>query len=128
MKARFEGELILRYLDNPINGKWFEVAKGFNYLCDFSKNGQRFNVYRVPEGIKTDFASIPRAFRWMIARVGKYGKAAVLHDWLCERKIVSRKEADQIFLEAMTILGVGWFKRRTMYFGVRAYSIATFKK
>ncbi len=121
MKARFEGELILKYLDKPINGKWFRVAELFIY---WAENGRK---YVVPYGVHTDFASIPRAFRWMIARVGKYGKAAVLHDHLCGG-VVSRKEADRIFLEAMKVLGVGWLKRRTMYFGVRAYSIVSRKK
>jgi hypothetical protein len=122
MKVGFEGELILRYLDRPVDGKWFEVVKPFSYR---SKAGY---LYVVPDCIYTDFASIPRAFRWMIARVGKYGKPAVLHDWLCEFKIVPRKKADQILLEAMKVLGVSWWKRRTMYFGVRAYSVVTRKK
>ena len=122
MKQGFKGELILKYRDNPINGKWFELYKSFIYVA---KNDIPFTV---PEGIRTDFASIPRVFRWMISRVGKYGKAAVLHDWLCEYKITSRKRADQLFFEAMTILGVSLIKRYTMYIGVRAYSIGTFKK
>lgn len=118
----FQGELILKYRDSPIKGKWFELYEPLEYM---SKDEFLFVI---PRKIGTDFASIPRMFRAMISRVGKYGKAAVLHDWLCQYKIVSRKEADQLFLEAMTILGVGWFKRRTMYIGVRSYSIATFKK
>ncbi len=122
METGFKYELVLHYLDKPIDGKWFITHKPFVYT---SKNGRQFTV---PEGIRTDFASIPRAFRWMIARVGKYGKAAVLHDWLCEYKIVPRKQADKIFLEAMEVLGVSWFKRRTMYFGVRSYSIISRKK
>lgn len=122
MKQGFKGELILKYRDKPVNGKWFELYEPLEYL---SRDGFLFVI---PRKIGTDFASIPRMFRAMISRVGKYGKAAVLHDWLCQYKIVSRKEADQIFLEAMELLGVGWFKRRAMYIGVRSYSIATFKK
>ncbi len=122
MIARFEGELILRYLDESIDGKWFSVFRAFWYVAESTK------VFQIPEGTKTDFASIPRGFRWLISRVGKYGKAAVLHDHLCSSKKTSRKEADQIFLEAMKVLGVGWLKRRTMYFGVRAYSIVSGKK
>lgn len=122
MKQGFVGDLKMLFRDHPIDGKWFELYRPFTYI---TKDGTEFIV---PKGIGTDFASVPRAFRWMIARVGKYGKAAVLHDWLCEKKITNRKKADQIFLEAMKILGVNWFKRRTMYAAVRAYSIATFKK
>ena len=58
--------------------------------------------------------------RWLIPRVGNHGMASVLHDHLCEYKGVSRKTADKIFLEAMENSGVGWLKRRTMYFGVRS--------
>ncbi len=122
MTARFEGELILKYLNKPVDGKWFVTYKLFDYVSE------DFAMYRVPEGTYTDFASIPRGFRWLISRVGKYGRAAVLHDFLCEYKIVRRKRADQLFLEAMKLLGVGWFKRRSMYFGVRSYSIITRKK
>lgn len=122
MKARFEGELILRYLDEPIDGKWFEVVEPFLY------KSEKGIYYSISRKTKTDFASVPRGFRWLISRVGKYGKAAVLHDWLCGHYKVSRKEADQLFLEAMKLLGVSWWKRRTMYSSVRLYAIATFKK
>lgn len=122
MKQGFKGELILKYMDEPIDGKWFEVAEDFSYIT------RRDTRLTVPKGIRTDFASIPRAFRWMIARVGKYGKAAVLHDYLCEYEITPRKRADKVFLEAMTELGVSWLKRKAMYVAVRTYSIATFKR
>ncbi len=122
MKARFEGELILHYLDEPVNGKWFKVAELFIYWAEDGRS------YTVPNGVHTDFASIPRGFRWLISRVGRYGLPAVFHDYLCEYGIVSRKEADRLFLESMKSKGVGWLKRRTMYFGTRLYSIVTFKK
>lgn len=65
-----------------------------------------------------------------------------IHDYLCENKhawqvdehgnwvyyVVSRKEADEIFREAMSILGVGKIKRNVMFWGVRLYSIFSFKK
>jgi len=118
----FRGELILRYLDEPVDGKWFETVGELAYI-------NRLNVrYTVPVGTHTDFASIPRGFRWMISRVGRYGRAAVIHDHLCESKVVTRKVADRVFLEAMKELGVGWWKRRVMFMGVRAYSIGTFQK
>lgn len=120
--GKFEGELILRYLNEPIDGKWFEVVNSFNYTTEANI------TITIPFGTKTDFASIPRVFRGLISRVGRYGRAAVLHDWLCEYKIFPRKKADKIFLEAMKSLGVSWLKRRAMYIGVRSYSIATFKK
>jgi hypothetical protein len=121
MKTGFEGDLLVKLRKYPIDGKWFRLYWSFKYAA---KNG---NVYVVPAGINTDFASIPRGMRWLIPRVGDHGMAAVLHDWLCEFKIVKRKEADRLFLEAMEYSKVNWFKRRFMYFGVRAYSVVTFK-
>lgn len=127
MKARFEGILRLDFLDESVDGKWFETVFSFKYFTN-EAYPLLAGFCIVPKGTKTDFASVPRGFRWLISRVGKYGKAAVLHDYLCGLEGFPRKEADQIFLEAMKALGVGWFKRRTMYFGVRSYSILTFKK
>lgn len=122
MKARFEGELITLYLDEPVDKtKWFELYRSFGYRAE---NGE---LYLIPAGIATDFASIPRPFRWLISRFGRHGKAAVLHDWLCKFKIVSRKKTDMLLREAMKVLEVSWWKRQTMYAGVRFYSIVTFK-
>jgi hypothetical protein len=122
MKSTFEGDLITKLRKYPIDGKWFKLVREFRY---YSEEG---HIWIIPAGINTDFASIPRGMRWLIPRVGDHGMAAVMHDWLCEKKIVSRKKADQLFLECMKTSEVNWLKRRTMYFGVRAYSIFTFKK
>lgn len=103
--------------------KRFEVyMRPFEYVAN---NGFKISV---PIGFKTDFASVPRLFRGVISTTGQFNGAAVVHDFCCESKIVSRKRADRIFLEAMKALDVSWLKRRAMYSGVRAYSIATFKK
>ena len=122
MSGRFIGDLILRFRKYPVDGKWFELERSFLYIA---KDGTKYDI---PIGINTDFATIPRGIRWLIPRVGNHGMAAVMHDWLCEKHIVSRKKADKLFLEAMTISGVGWLKRRVMYFGVRSYSIISMKK
>ncbi len=122
MKVGFEGNLDTRLRKHPIDGKWHKLLEPFSYTA---KNGIK---YVVPKGVNTDFASIPRGMRWLIPRVGYHAMAAVLHDWLCEFKIVKRKEADRLFLEAMEHSKVNWFKRRFMHFGVRAYSIMTRKK
>lgn len=37
---------------------------------------------RVPKGFITDFASVPRILHSVLPKTGKYGKAAVLHDYL----------------------------------------------
>lgn len=40
---------------------------------------------------------------------------------------ISRKKADQIFLDAMKAAGVGWIKRHVMYTAVRAWAIVGFE-
>lgn len=136
--ARFIGELDLRHRKEPIDGKWFKTLATFSY---YSESG---GWYLVPKWTNTDFASIPKGLRWLISRVGWHSQPAVLHDWLCAEKVVSRKEADRLFKESLKVAlreyidlatGMkkiwrkkGWAKLRIMHLGVRSYSIATFKK
>lgn len=77
--------------------------------------------FTIPEGFVTDFASVPRCFWSIIPPMGRYGKAAILHDYLYHTKSVSRKEADKIFLKAMDLLGVSAWKKYVMYFAVRLF-------
>ncbi len=122
MKARFEGILNVDVLKKPVGKKYFISTKVLIYI---TKNGRS---YYIPIGVHTDFGTVPRGLRCLVPRVGDYNYACFFHDWLCEYKIVSRKKADKLFLEAMEVCGLGWLKRRVRYFGVRAYALATFKK
>lgn len=74
----------------------------------------------VPEGTETDFSSVPRlpfAF-WLFGGIGD--KAAVVHDALYSGKYgVSRKQADDVFSEALKVCGVGAIRRGLMYSAVR---------
>lgn len=81
----------------------------------------------VPEGFKTDFASIPRVFRWLHPVNGAHREAAVVHDYLVRRDDFNRKVADKIFLEAMKVSGVKWWRRRQMYFAVRLITFFKWK-
>jgi len=71
----------------------------------------------VPAGFESDGASIPRLFWWLIGGPfsGKYRDAAVLHDYLCKHPDYTRKQADDIFLEAMAELGVALWRRDLMW-------------
>ena len=137
-KSSFREPLILKFLDTN-EEKRFEVVSNFTYYID--KLGGNLEV-SIPIGFRTDFASVPRFFWRVIPPIGLYGKAAVVHDYLCENKhawqvseqgswsyyAVSRKEADKIFRDAMAVLGVGKVKRNIMFWGVRLYSIFSFKR
>jgi len=107
------------------DGKTWELVEPFEYYLD-EPDGEKITV---PTGFCTDFASIPR-FAWSIigGPWGKYGKAAVIHDWGYHKTLYTRKIMDRIFLEAMEVLGVGRIKRRTMWLAVRWFAGKVWKK
>ena len=126
-----------------INGSQFELMEDFVFYFPML-NGYIDCTLKVEKGFKTDFGSVPQAFQSFISPIGKPTKAYVLHDRLCVanakkeawnkvaydkipfeycNKIVTRKQADKVFLEAMKTLGVGALKRYTIYFYVRLYAI-----
>ena len=75
----------------------------------------------VPAGFVTDFASVPRPLWWWINYWGKHGKAAVLHDHCYQTHCRTRREADDIFYEAMLVGGTRPWKARVMYLAVRLF-------
>lgn len=79
------------------------------------------DVVRVPAGFETDFASTP-VFAWIIFPPwGRYSKAAVIHDYLYQTGERTRKEADEIFREAMCVLGVPKWQCTIMFVAVRCF-------
>ena len=76
-------------------------------------------VVTVPTGFTTDFASVPRLFRGIFPKAGKYRDAAVVHDYLYRHSDNTRKHADCVFSQAMKDLGVSWWRRATIYRAVR---------
>lgn len=77
-------------------------------------------VLTIPSGFVSDLASIPALFRGVLPVNDRHREAAVVHDYLYESQIVTRAEADAIFLVAMEESGVSLWKRTMMYSGVRA--------
>ncbi len=100
------------------NGRDFKLYKSFTYHI-----GTKFSRHyiRVPKGFITDLASTPNFLWWWLPPFGKYTKAAVLHDFIYQTHCKTRKEADEIFKEAMVIGGTPAWKVRLMYLGVRAF-------
>ena len=74
----------------------------------------------VPIGFETDFASIPRPLWSIFPPAGRWGPAAVLHDFLYRTGLVPRSEADQLFREASEDLGVPAWIRWSMWAALRA--------
>jgi hypothetical protein len=99
-------------------GKLWELLEPFTYYTDELPVEHAIHV---PAGFHTDFASTPRFLWWLFPPWGTYGKAAVIHDFLYQTKPWSRGRCDEIFLDGMTVLGVSWTTRTTMYGAVRAF-------
>ena len=104
--------------------------------------GSRYsdNSISVPIGFVTDFASVPWPLWAWLPSWGKYGKAAVLHDWMYSGKVFrteldppyyyfhgTRKEADDIFNEAMLVGGTKKWRAEIMYYFVRIFGIFSWR-
>jgi hypothetical protein len=91
----------------------------------YTGKAQRFVVPKEsPTGkSRTDFASVPRMFVWLLPRYGRYTKAAILHDYLWRTAVkageLSLRDADGIFRRAMRELGVPFLRRWIMWAAVR---------
>jgi len=106
-------------------GKW-KLTEPFEYVVGSLENPE--DIIKIPAGFITDFASTPR-FLWSIfPPFGKYGKAAVLHDYLYGTQKYSRKKCDKTFLEAMGVLKVPKWKRYMMYYAVRLFGRSHYSK
>lgn len=75
----------------------------------------------VPEGFKTDLASIPRLAWSLLPPFGRYEAAAVIHDWLYWSQELCREDADAVFLDAMIFNQVGRVTRFMIYRAVRTF-------
>jgi hypothetical protein len=97
-------------------------------LKDFTvriRLGVKVQSVIVPKGFVTDFATVPRILQFVFPPMGKYGIAALIHDYLCVEKTVTRKQADQIFYDLMKKHHVKPWKAATMYAAARLYAIVT---
>ena len=99
-------------------GKRWKLVFSFTYRVG-SKDSDDKIVVR--NGFVTDFASVPRLLWWLLPPWGTYGKAAVIHDYMYQTRTRTRKQADDIFLEAMEVLSVAKWKRALMYRAVRVF-------
>ena len=98
------------------DGKSWVIKKDFGYDVREEGSGDTINV---PIGFMTDFASVPRPLWWLLPKWGKYGNAAVIHDYCYWEQSRSRKKSDLIFHEAMQVLEVPDWKIFLMYYAVR---------
>lgn len=113
--SRFTSILLVSPL---ADGSTWVLMRSFGYDVGDEGSGDQINV---PIGFQTDFATIPRPFWAILPKWGKYGNAAVIHDWLYWTQTRPRPAADGVLLEAMGVLGVGAVTRYLIYGAVRAF-------
>lgn len=113
--SRFTDALVVTPL---ADGATWVILSDFGYDVGTEGSGDRITV-RV--GFQTDFASIPRIFWVVLPRWGRYGNAAVVHDWLYWTQERPRAAADAIFHEGMGVLGVRRVTRWVIYTAVRVF-------
>jgi len=101
----------------PDGRKW-KLWKEFSFHIGSQYSKDYINVY---QGFVTDFASVPWFLWTFLPSWGRYGKAAVLHDFIYQTHSRTRKEADDIFYEAMLVGGTKIWKAKLMYWGVRIF-------
>ncbi len=84
-------------------------------------------VFRVPRGFETDFASIPYWASAVFNPIGDDAEPAVVHDWLyAVGEKGKRDEADAIFLNALETAHVPALQSKMMYEAVRAGGAANY--
>jgi len=90
----------------------------------------------VPRYFLTDWASIPKLLTLFLPDWAKFNKSPVLHDWLYSTKMImgeaiTRKQADDIFLEAMMICWQDFPKRNIVayleYYAVRIFAFLAWR-
>jgi Protein of unknown function (DUF1353) len=111
--SRFTSILLVSPL---ADGRTWVIRCDFGYDVGSEGSGDTIDV---PVGFRTDFASVPRVLWVFLPPWGRYGNAAVIHDYLYWVQSRSRQEADSILLEAMDVLGVSPLQKLPIYWAVR---------
>ena len=118
--SSFTTPLRVEILDRTKAGRVLvKLLEPFSYDVGSEGSGETITV---PAGFESDFASIPRLFWRIEPPLGRSGKAAVIHDYLYVTKGLgryTREQADQIFRQALGVLGVPPIKRDLMFRAVR---------
>lgn len=110
MTARFLTSLAAKY-----NGHEWVLLEPLAFESDVLGR-----VIEVPVGFPTDLGTVPRLPFAYLFFAGIANEAATLHDYLYSgAEKISRKQADEVFSEAMKASGTGIFRRWPMWLAVR---------
>ena len=97
------------------NGDTFVILEEYPFVFQ----GQ---TYTVPVGYRSDGASVPRFFwRMLSPKIDSQTlDASVVHDYMYDKKIGTRLEADRYYLIGLLLHGYPAWKCILTYIGVRA--------
>lgn len=107
------------------DGAGFRVLRQIGYRD--RHHDEPFVIPADPEHFRTDLASIPWMFAWLVPGLGSHLPAVLVHDGLVVRRgegkthigpDVDRVEADRILRDAMADLGTPVLRRWLMWTGV----------
>jgi hypothetical protein len=116
----FAGDVVVRELADADGSRW-RLEEPLSYTG-------RDELFVVPAGFTTDFASVPQSLTWLVPRYGRYTKAAILHDYLwqrCREGAFAWADADGVLRRAMRELDVPFLRRWLMWGAVRLAGIVT---
>jgi hypothetical protein len=99
---------------------WWVVYKDIGWVPDASDG---LGVVRtdVPRGFVTDLASVPGYLWAVLQKTGRYGNAAIYHDYLYWQQTCTREVADRVFDRAMAEMDVDAVTRNLIWSGVRVF-------
>jgi hypothetical protein len=100
------------------DGRTWVLMEPFSYDVGAEGSG---DTVQVPVLFMTDFASVPRPFWSFFPPWGKYGNAAVIHDFGYATQTRKKWRVDAIFIEGMKVLGVDVFTRWTLFLAVSVF-------
>lgn len=118
--SQFTTPAQLEMLDNF---KWKLIAPFEYHVGKYPSD----DIIEVPSGFITDLTSVPRFFWSILPPHGEYSKAAIIHDYLYVNAIGSKKYADDIFFEAMGVLGVAKWRKYLIYYAVKTFGHGNYK-
>jgi hypothetical protein len=119
--------------------KW-KMLEPLVWTGTFRGEARRLEVTASPDAFTTDLASVPRSLTWLFPRYGKYTKAAIVHDYLCQNfskppdvsteqsllPLTDRSDADEMFRHLMAELGVPRLRRWLMWAAVSWATLFTY--
>lgn len=97
-----------------VSGREWRVAEPFHIVW----GGRNLQV---PEGTRTDLASVPWWGRWFVSVSGAWNRGAVAHDYLYQQRPEdwTRAEADRLLHDVAWRDGTGAFKACVIWVFVR---------